>query len=125
VDVTYTYVSNRAYREAVAQGLAIVQKGPRSGWAYEIRPTGRRHRWTCVLCHPPADGLEVEYREVTLEGEHRRPGSRLRWRLGYGWRRDHEPDGILLVPDELSDEDFLRKVKGRRGPPGLEAGNGA
>ena len=112
LDVSSTYVSNAAHREAVEQGRHIVSKGKRSGWSIETAKTGRGNLWMCALCHPPAEGLDVEWR-VADDGA-RRPDGRLRWRYGYGWRRDGKPDGEPLAGVELSDEAFLRKVGGPR-----------
>lgn len=63
-DVHYTYLSGRAYRDALADGRDVVAKGPASGWAYTTMPLGHGHPWQCFLCHPPARGLDVEYRAV-------------------------------------------------------------
>ena len=63
VDVEYTYLSGAAYRQAARSGCLIIAKGPASGWAYETTPLDHGHPWQCVLCHPPASGLDVEYRE--------------------------------------------------------------
>ena len=112
LDVSSTYVSNAAHREAVEEGRHIVPKGKRSGWSIETAKTGHGHPWTCGLCHPPAEGLHVEWRDAD-EGT-RPSGGRLRWRRGYGWRRDGEPDGEPLADAELSDEAFLRKIGGPR-----------
>ena len=62
LDVSSTYISNAAHREAVEQGRHIVSKGKRSGWSIESAKTGRGYPWTCGLCHPPAEGLDVECR---------------------------------------------------------------
>ncbi len=62
VDVHYQYLSGRSYRDAVAAGRDVVAKGPASGWTYETLPLGYGCPWTCFLCHPPAAGLDVEYR---------------------------------------------------------------
>ena len=64
VDVATTYVSNRALTEAQGRGQEVILKSKRSGWIVETTPTSRGHRWTCALCHPPVDGLDVETREV-------------------------------------------------------------
>jgi hypothetical protein len=115
VDVTYTYVSNKAHADAVDQGVDVIPKGKRSGWTYETTPLGRGHAWQCSLCHPPAEGLDVEWRGAHPDPEQlRHPNRRLWWRPGYGWRRDGEPDGDLLGQTELSDEAFLRKIGGDR-----------
>ena len=69
VDVTYVYLSGRAHREAVAEaptnGRGVVEKGPASGWVYEKILSGCHHAWQCNLCHPPVDGLDVEFRRLT------------------------------------------------------------
>ena len=65
LDATYTRVSNNSYREATGQGRDVLETGKRSGWVYETTPTGRGHQWVCATCHPPAAGLEVEYRELS------------------------------------------------------------
>ena len=115
LDVVITYVSNKAHTEAVGQGRDVIPKGKRSGWVVERTPSELGHPWTCGLCHPPAEGLEVEWRDVELDGQEvRHPGSRLRWRIDYGWRRDGEPDGDPLPTRDVSDEAFLRKVGGGR-----------
>ena len=95
VDVTCAYLANGDYRDAVASGRDVIAKGPASGWVYETAPLDHGHAWQCSLCHPPADGLDVESRELAPEPE---PSGRLRWRAGYGWRRDGEPDGRPLAP---------------------------
>jgi len=64
VDVEYTYVSGKAYTEAVGKGLDVIPKGKRSGWTYGTTPLGLGHQWMCATCHPPAAGLDVEYRDV-------------------------------------------------------------
>ena len=69
--MTYSYLSGQAYR-AVAARLArkrrgVIAKGPRSGPAWEAKPLGHGHLWPCSLCHPPANGLDVEYRDA-LDG---------------------------------------------------------
>ena len=63
VDVHFTYLSGRAYRDALAAGRDVVAKGPASGWIYETTPLAHGHLWVCCLCHPPAAGLDVESRD--------------------------------------------------------------
>jgi hypothetical protein len=68
VNATYTYLSAKAYREAAARvpqnGCGVLAKGPASGWAWEATPLEYGHGWQCGLCHPPAAGLDVEWREA-------------------------------------------------------------
>lgn len=63
VDVDYTYLSGQEYRQAVAAHRPVIAKGVASGWAYETTPLDQGHPWQCALCHPPADGLDVEWRD--------------------------------------------------------------
>jgi hypothetical protein len=44
---------------ALDMTTAYVSKSDRSGW----RAIGRGHPWQCALCHTPAAGLDVEWRE--------------------------------------------------------------
>ncbi len=67
VDVVCTYLSGTAYREAVASRRAVIAKGAASGWAYETTPLDHGHPWQCALCHPPAAGLDVEWRDNERE----------------------------------------------------------
>ena len=64
--VGYTYLSRKAYREAAARshtnGRGVIAKGPASGWVWQATPADCGHPWQCALCHPPAQGLDVEYR---------------------------------------------------------------
>ncbi|MGZ4254820.1 MAG: hypothetical protein ACXVS6_22725 [Solirubrobacteraceae bacterium] len=62
--MSYTYVSRKEFNDAVAQGRDVIPKGKRSGWVYETTPLGCGHLWQCALCHPPAHGLDVEWRAV-------------------------------------------------------------
>lgn len=68
VDLTCNYLSGKAYRAAAAQPTTarrgVIAKGPASGWAWKATPLGHGHGWTCLLCHPPARGLDVEYRDA-------------------------------------------------------------
>jgi hypothetical protein len=93
VDVTYTYLSRKAYREAAAQAptdtRGVIAKGPASGWVWETAPSEREHAWQCALCHPPANGVPFDMRELAPVPA---PSGRLRWRLGHGWRRDDDEE---------------------------------
>ena len=93
LDVTTTYVSNAAHREAVEQGREIIATGKRSGWIVETRPRGRGHLWQCRLLSPAGKrAADIETREL---GPMPAPAGRLRWRLGVGWHRDvHAPWAI-------------------------------
>jgi hypothetical protein len=118
-DVTYTYVSpytNSTHHDAVEQGREIIPKGKRSGWVVETRPSGHGHSWICALCHLPAAGLGVDYRKASLDAKDARDtSSPLRWRQGYGWRRNDEPDNEPLPTSiERTDEAFLRRIGGPR-----------
>jgi hypothetical protein len=66
-DVACTYLSGKEYAGARAAGNGnVIPKGPRSGWVYGETQLDRGHPWQCELCHPPAPGLDVEWR--TVEG---------------------------------------------------------
>lgn len=95
--MSFTYVSNASYREAVEAGREVLHKSNRSGWVWETRPLGRGHVWQCALCHPPVDRLDVEYRDVDIALADQIIG-RLSWRLGYGWRRAGQADEDPLPP---------------------------
>lgn len=81
----------------------MIPKGPKSGWTYETTPLDHGHPWQCALCHPPADGLNIEIQEA-WPGDALTPSAtnpisgRLTWRPGYRWRRDGQPDGEPLPP---------------------------
>ena len=64
-DVSYTRASGKALHEATAAGRGVLRTGKRSGWTYRTTPTGRGHPWICALCHPPAEGLDFETRDLT------------------------------------------------------------
>lgn len=67
LDVTYGYVSGKAFRAAAAQPATdrrgLVAKGPASGWVWEATLSEHEHAWQCSLCHSPAKGLDTETRE--------------------------------------------------------------
>jgi hypothetical protein len=125
VDVVLTLVSGKAYREAVAREAntpsgqrGVISKGRASGWVFETIALGHGHAWQCSLCHPPAPGLDVETRDTELVLP---PSERLRWRPGYGWRCDAEPDGAPLPVDAgPPDERFYRTAARRGGGDGAD-----
>jgi hypothetical protein len=71
VDASYAYLTGKAYREAAERAAensgSVVAKGPRSGWVCEQAEAEQGHPWTCGRCHPPADGLDVEWRDAPAE----------------------------------------------------------
>jgi hypothetical protein len=64
LDVSFAYVGDVSYRAAIETGRDVLKKGKRSGWVWETTRLGRGHTWQCAVCHPPADCLDVEWRQA-------------------------------------------------------------